>query len=177
MNKIFNFKESLILSLISVSISAVYILFKTKPPFGLIEWFFLLPLLFTFTYFIMLVLNLLVFCLKSLYKFFNPVKIFCKTEIGYRIKILWLKIQKLRGKQLDESVIPKGLYCYSVTEEELKRVHSPDWNGTYNITPCPYFGCMRDHKAACFYMGFIGWDPCLWDQCKICGKNYPNAEN
>ena len=30
---------------------------------------------------------------------------------------------------------------------------------------------MKGHNAGCIYVGFIGFDSCLGDQCKICGVN------
>ena len=39
----------------------------------------------------------------------------------------------------------------------------------YWIKPCKYYRSMKGHSAACTYVGFIGFNPCLGDQCKICG--------
>jgi hypothetical protein len=99
---------------------------------------------------------------------------FLVVQVGYRLTLLKNKIIR---KKFDESVIPQGHYCYSVTEEELKRTQSPDWDGVYNIELCPYYKPMKGYNAACLYTDFIGLSFSLGDQCKICGKNIETKED
>ena len=62
------------------------------------------------------------------------------------------------------------MYCYVFDEEREKR--EPHTNVGYWIKPCKYYRSMKRYKAGCTYVGYIGWDDCLGDQCKICGENY-----
>ena len=82
----------------------------------------------------------------------------------------FLRIFKIRK---DKSVIPIGHYCYTIDEE--KNETNPI-NG-YWIKTCKYYRSMKNQSdAGCTYTGFIGFDPCLGDQCKICGENYGNED-
>ena len=41
----------------------------------------------------------------------------------------------------------------------------------YHIKPCKYYRYIdKKGNRACTYTGFIGFDACLYDQCKICGE-------
>ncbi len=83
------------------------------------------------------------------------------------IKLLWYYIETRYAKLLhvlgisrNASIIPKGVYCY-VRDEKNN-----------NIKVCKYYrSTPKNGGIACIYKGFFGFDPCLYDQCKICGKN------
>ncbi len=77
--------------------------------------------------------------------------IWCYIEIAIA-KLMNLFIKK------DTAPIPDGLYCYK-------------WLGKEKVKMCKYYRFVGKEKHACTYVGFIGWDPCLSDQCKICGEN------
>lgn len=88
----------------------------------------------------------------------------------YYIEVLFTKVQRYFGIRKDTSVIPEGMYCYTWdNERELREPHT---NGGYWIKPCKYYRSMKGMNAACTYIGFIGFDFCLGDQCKMCGENY-----
>jgi hypothetical protein len=99
-----------------------------------------------------------------------------KLDLKYKFTILWYFIEIYSGKLLnllnirkDTSVIPKGPYCYVIDEERNKKEPITDGYWTKN---CKYYRSMRGQcNAGCTYVGFIGWDICLGDQCKICGEN------
>jgi hypothetical protein len=71
----------------------------------------------------------------------------------------------------DTSVIPKGLYCYTL--------HSVTADGKFNMTVCPYWSKNPDHESMdnghCGYLEQGDWEiegtSLLWDQCKECGIN------
>jgi len=96
-------------------------------------------------------------------------------QIKYKIKVAWYyievgyaKLLRLFNVRRSISPIPKGTpYCYVWDEERNKK---EPING-YWIKPCKYYRSMKGSSAACTYVGFIGFDPCLGDQCKICGVN------
>lgn len=93
------------------------------------------------------------------------------VEIWYRIEIF---LTWNFARKQDTSVIPTGFYCY--TQDYEKNAKESDL-GKYWIKPCPYYRQFRGKlEAGCTYVGFAGWDPCLGDQCKICGKNYPTYD-
>lgn len=169
MKKIFNFKENIVLSIIAV----VFAHLLSDPIKTDLSSFIVNVILFTCSYVFMLVLDFMLWIFVYT-KLIKSIWYFISTQVGYRFIILKVKIQKLFGKKLDESVIPKGLYCYAVDEEELTKFMSGESDGIINVKTCPYYGSMKGMNAACFYAGFIGWSPSLGDQCKICGKNYPN---
>lgn len=88
----------------------------------------------------------------------------------YYVEVYFTKFQRFFGIRKDTSVIPEGMYCYEWDEEKEKRAPHP--NGFW-IKPCKYYRSMkRQLDGCCTYVGFIGFDPCLGDQCKICGQNY-----
>lgn len=98
-----------------------------------------------------------------------------KSLIKYNLKIWWsyveilfTKIQRLFNVRKDSSVIPPGPYCYVIDEEknDLEPI-----DGIW-VKVCKYYRSMRRQcYAGCTYVGFIGFDLCLGDQCKMCGKN------
>jgi hypothetical protein len=96
----------------------------------------------------------------------------------WRYITVWMELMFLRGlkkfgyKQ-NIDVIPKDtMYCYKWDEE--KNANDPE--GGWIIT-CPYYRLIQPMcYAACTYTGYIGFDPCLADQCKICGINEDERE-
>jgi len=95
------------------------------------------------------------------------VKILC-----YYIEVLFSKLLHLFGVWYDVSIIPIGHYCYVPDNERNKE---EPFDG-YWISPCKYYRGMKGSGAACVYVGFIGFDICLGDQCKICGQNIETIE-
>ena len=93
------------------------------------------------------------------------------------IKLLWYYIETRYAKLLhvlgisrNTSIIPKGVYCYARDEKNSNKWHFD--NGIYPIKVCKYYrSTSKNGGIACTYKGFFGFDPCLYDQCKICGKN------
>ena len=83
-------------------------------------------------------------------------------EVGFTHLCLFFNIKK------DKTVIPKGHYCYIWDDERNKKEpHSGYW-----VIPCRYYRSMKGQcEAGCTYVGFIGFDVGLGDQCKICGEN------
>jgi len=85
------------------------------------------------------------------------------VEVAYARILCLLRINK------STSPIPEGHYCYVYDEERNKK--EPLKNGGYWIKPCKYYRILKGQlRAGCTYVGFIGWDVCLGDQCKICGE-------
>ncbi len=73
------------------------------------------------------------------------------------------------GRRYDESVIPHGHYCYTIDHEREKT--EPISDGHW-INTCPYYRhTKKTGGIACTYVGFWGFDVCLYDSCKICGVN------
>ena len=83
------------------------------------------------------------------------------------IKILYYRIRLFFGIYLPTNVIPEGVYCYTPDLEKTERLN----DGKFYINPCPYYKHIKGLKSACLYLGYVGYDFCLGDQCKICGKN------
>lgn len=98
----------------------------------------------------------------------------------YKIKLLWYyietrcaKLLRMLGLKYDTAVIPKGAYCYVWDEE--RNIKEPCADGGHWIKTCKYYrSTPKTRGIACIYMGFFGFDFCLYDQCKICGENYPD---
>lgn len=89
----------------------------------------------------------------------------------YFIEVKYTRIERYFGKRKDKSVIPEGMYCYTWDEE--REIRQPHNNGGFWIKSCKYYRSMKGQcDAGCTYVGFMGFDPCLGDQCKICGQNY-----
>lgn len=85
--------------------------------------------------------------------------------IWYYIEIYFIKLILLFGIKRNTSVIPEGLYCYTPIESPTK-----DNNYIYKIKPCKYYRHITKNIKSCTYEGFVGFDFCLYDQCKICGE-------
>lgn len=79
------------------------------------------------------------------------------------IEVLYAKSLVLIGIKKTTSVIPNGPYCYTWLDR-------PDGSLGGKVKVCKYFRHAGE-DSACTYVGFIGWDSCLSDQCKICGVN------
>lgn len=75
----------------------------------------------------------------------------------------------------DESLIPKGSYCYTPIDIE----YGNEFGMRVHIRLCPYWSKREDkseqQSGFCKYMGLGDWMPngtfILWDQVKECGIN------
>lgn len=86
----------------------------------------------------------------------------------YHIEVMWTKILRMFNIRYSTEPIPSDtLYCYEHDDERNKK--EPCSDGGYWIKPCKYYRSMNGHNAACTYVGFIGFDLLLGDQCKMCG--------
>lgn len=66
--------------------------------------------------------------------------------------------------------IPKNTeYCYEFLSPIIENCHIRG----YNIKPCPWYKFHDEDIRECRYLGFKGFDACLYDQCKICDKHRP----
>ncbi len=66
------------------------------------------------------------------------------------------KIKYTCGGYLDPAKIPhKTPYCYN------------------SRGCCPYYLHLNQGLRCCKFIGFIGFSPSLWDQCKICDVGWP----
>ena len=91
--------------------------------------------------------------------------------LWFYLETKFMRFLKLFRFKSDSSVIPNGMYCYTIDNE--RNVNQPCKNGEYWIKPCKYFrGTQKTGGIACTYVGYFGFDPCLFDQCKICSVNY-----
>lgn len=89
--------------------------------------------------------------------------------IWYYTETRYAKLLRMLGVKRNASVIPGGLYCYVPDDERNKK--EPLENG-YWVKRCKYYrGTPKTGGIACTYIGYYGFDPCLYDQCKICGEN------
>ena len=87
----------------------------------------------------------------------------------YWIETKYVKLLRLFGVVLSTDVIPNGMYCYEYDEEKNKR--APLDGTEYWVKTCPYYRSTPETKGiACTYSEHFGFDPCLYDQCKICGE-------
>ena len=86
-------------------------------------------------------------------------------------QIYLIKIKKLFGYKLDQTIIPEGLYCYKfngLKGTSLINGNSVPWYGT---SVCPYYKSPTRNLNACLYCGIITDDIVFDDQCKLCGVN------
>lgn len=98
----------------------------------------------------------------------SKIKLFIKLT-WYYIETRYTKILNLFGIKKDISIIPHGLYCYAWDYEKNKKQSCTDG---YWIKTCKYYRSTLETKGiACTYEGYYGFDPCLYDQCKICSIN------
>lgn len=71
------------------------------------------------------------------------------------IECVFTKIQRFFGYKKSIKPIPNNIsYCY---DENLKT--------------CKYYRMIDNYYNACTFIGYIGDDILLNDQCKICGEN------
>jgi len=93
-----------------------------------------------------------------------------KTKIilfGYWIETRITKILNFFNISYDIGPIPEGMYCYEWDKERNEK--EPLENGYWTKT-CKYYRSTPKTKGmACTYIGYYGFDFCLYDQCKICG--------
>ena len=83
-----------------------------------------------------------------------------------RIEIIWYRIIHHFFKiPLSTKEIPEGLYCYTMLSKP-GTMENGKWG--YKIKPCKYYRYIHEHQKACLFENFVGFDPCLHDQCKIC---------
>ena len=84
---------------------------------------------------------------------------------------IWLEVKfsKLFKIKHDSSKIPQGMYCYCADNErnEKEPLENEMW-----IKTCPYFrSTTKTGGIGCTFIGFYGFDFCLYDECKICSIN------
>ena len=85
-----------------------------------------------------------------------------------KISIYWIEVQYTKiGIKKSSEPIPEGMYCYRHDGRRGVNKKGIPW---YGIKTCKYYRSMRGSNAGCTYVGFIGFEPCLGDQCKICGE-------
>ena len=90
--------------------------------------------------------------------------------LWFGIEIGFSNIQQFFGYDKDTSKIAEGVYCNTHDIERNKK--EPSTNGSIWIKTCPYYRWTKRTKGiACTYVGFMGFDFGLYDQCKICGEN------
>ena len=99
----------------------------------------------------------------------KKIKYFIIWKINF-ISLVWSKIIIFFGYKYNESVIPKGIYCYSPDDEKNKKRGKGDkW--VYYIKPCPYYKTISKRYNGCKYYGIITDDMVFDDQCKMCSIN------
>lgn len=104
-------------------------------------------------------------CVKQIIQWF--------VEKWYYIEIFfWKTIVALGGTRDTDGIPDNTIYCYKWDEERNKNEPT---NG-YWIKPCKHYRSFNGQiKAGCTYVGFVGDDPLLGDQCKICGEKEENT--
>lgn len=100
--------------------------------------------------------------------FFKNIIYYIKV-CWYFIEVCWVKLLLVFNIWKDISPILCGMYCYVIDKEKNEK--EPIKDGSW-IKNCKYYRYLKKQYAACTYLGFIGWDPCLGDQCKLCGEKY-----
>ena len=86
--------------------------------------------------------------------------------LWYWIETRYAKLLRLFGVVRSADCIPDGMYCYEYDEER----NAKEPTDGYWIKTCKYYRSTPKTKGvACTYAGYMGFDPCLYDQCKICG--------
>ncbi len=84
------------------------------------------------------------------------------------IKLLWYKVLRLFNR-IDSSVIPQNTnYCYQGISE------------TYDgrkVRFCKYYKRLKNDNSVCYFVGFKGFDVCLYDQCKICNISIDEGDD
>lgn len=70
------------------------------------------------------------------------------------------------GCKFDKTVIPTGVYCYTIPESELHKVDD------IKVNTCPYYRSVNDSEIkGCAYCGVCEKNLLLSDMVKICGEN------
>jgi hypothetical protein len=87
--------------------------------------------------------------------------------IWYWFEVMYSRLLNLLGVVRSTEPIPKGMYCYEY--DEKRNAEEPLKDGYYTKVCKYYRSTNKNGGVACTYEGFIGFDPCLYDQCKICG--------
>lgn len=88
------------------------------------------------------------------------------TLLWYWVEIQYAKILNKFCIVRSIDCIPNGMYCYEYDEER----NSKEPTNGYYIKPCKYYRSTTETGGiACTYLGYMGFDPCLYDSCKICG--------
>lgn len=98
---------------------------------------------------------------------------YTKIDMRTKLRLLWYwletryaKLLRLFGVVRSTDCIPDGMYCYEYDEER----NAKEPTDGYWIKTCKYYRSTPKTKGiACTYVGYMGFDPCLYDQCKICG--------
>lgn len=89
--------------------------------------------------------------------------------IWYYIEVKYTQLLRLFNIRKKDNIIPVGMYCYEYDEE--RNAKNPS-GGSYWIKTCKYYRSTKKTKGvACTYIGYYGFDPGLYDQCKLCSKN------
>ncbi len=95
-------------------------------------------------------------------------------KISNFLEMIYSIIIKFFGYKYDEDLIPKHTpYCYLPDFEKNKQ--TPE-SSTYYIKPCPYYKHISTNIRGCKFVGYIGDDILLYDQCKICGVGDPDDD-
>lgn len=83
-----------------------------------------------------------------------------------------VKVEKLLGIHKDKSVIPPGMYCYTIKDIDIK-------TGRMKTNICPYWSIDESKpyqgNGYCSFLELGDWmengTSLLFDQCKECGIN------
>ncbi len=87
--------------------------------------------------------------------------------VWYYVEVLFSRILNFLNIKRSEDCIPKGMYCYEYDKERNEK--EPCNDGGYWIKTCKYYRSTPETGGiACTYVGFFGFEPSLYDQCKIC---------
>jgi len=88
--------------------------------------------------------------------------------LWYWVETRYVKLLRLFGVVPNTNPIPDGRYCYEYDKE--RNIKEP--TDGYWIISCKYYrSTYETGGVACTYLGYMGFDPCLYDQCKICDVN------
>jgi len=72
------------------------------------------------------------------------------------------------GLRRNVKYIPESPYCYLPDIGRNNNKSKDDWS--YYIIPCKYYKYISQRLRGCTYLGYMGEDLLLSDQCKICGE-------
>lgn len=89
--------------------------------------------------------------------------------LWYWLETRYVKLLRLLSVVRSTDCIPNGMYCYEYDEE--RNAKEPCEDGGYWVKTCKYYrNTPKTKGVACTYVGYMGFDPCLYDKCKICGE-------